>query len=33
MEHELVMKVTWKRELGLSGGLVIGRLKGHVGDW
>ena len=30
---ELVTKVAWKRELGLSGGLVTGRPEGYVGDW
>ena len=33
MELELVTKITWKRELGISSGLIIGRLEGHVGDW
>ena len=33
MELELVTKVTWKRELGFSSGLVTGWPEGHVGDW
>ena len=32
MELELVMKVTWKRELGFSNGLVTGWSEGHVRD-